>query len=188
MSPAERVFIIGGTGNIGTKVVQDLLDNDPAVTLYARTPSNVDSLFPANKGLVNVVQGEYSDLSPFKAGIKGHTRLFLLITDTKNMVKLKTEIAKAAFEAGVKQIVDISSTTVNLGWRTSFIGGFQYASEKAKLIFPIVVILSIFVLVPSCQICSIPIVHYIVARFLILPIAIILKAGFPPTILVLLLL
>jgi uncharacterized protein YbjT (DUF2867 family) len=54
----------------------------------------------------------------------------------KTFVEDKAEIAKAAYEAGVKQIVDISSFTVNMGWRTSLIGAHHYGAEKAIFDIP----------------------------------------------------
>jgi putative NADH-flavin reductase len=99
----ERVFILGDTGNIGTKLVQDLLAKNIPVTLYARTPSKVKSLFGSNN-LINVVQGDYSDLSPLKEGIKNHTRLFLLAFGFDQFVEVKTEIATIVYTSGVKQL------------------------------------------------------------------------------------
>ncbi|KAI8967061.1 hypothetical protein BDF20DRAFT_830116 [Mycotypha africana] len=128
----ERVFFVGGTGNIGAKAVNDLLENKVAVTLYARNPEKVDTLFKnyADSDLLKVVQGDYDDLTPLKDGIRGHTRLFLLIADFRNFPKTKETIAKYAYEAGVKQIVDISSFTVNMGWRQGMIGSNHYYGEK----------------------------------------------------------
>ncbi|KAG2206218.1 hypothetical protein INT46_006386 [Mucor plumbeus] len=133
---SERVFIIGGTGNIGAKTVNDLLDNKIPVTLYARSPEKVASLFSHGKDLVNVVQGDFKDLSPIKEGIKGHTRLFLLIGDFTDFVNTKRTIATYAYEAGVQQVVDLSSFTVNIGWRTSAIGSEHYHGEKAIFDIP----------------------------------------------------
>ncbi|CAO0797420.1 unnamed protein product [Mucor circinelloides] len=126
---AERIFIIGGTGNIGVKAVNDLLDNKIPVTLYARNPQKVASLF--SNDLVSVIQGDFKDLSPIKEGVKGHTRLFLLVSDFFDFVNIKKTIATYAYEAGVKQIVDISSFVVNLGWRSTSIGSIHYYAEKA---------------------------------------------------------
>lgn len=131
MTITDRIFILGGTGNVGTKLVHDLLEKNAAITLYARTPSKVEALFPNHYSLINIVQGDYNDLSSFKEGIQGHTRLFLLISDFSNFVQLKTNIAKIAYESGVQQIVDISSFTVNMGWRTTYIGAFHGEAEKA---------------------------------------------------------
>ncbi|CAO3654707.1 unnamed protein product [Mucor fragilis] len=131
---AERVFIVGGTGNIGVKAVNDLLDNKIPVTLYARSPEKVNALFSSN--LVSVVQGDYSDLSPLKEGIKGHTRLLLLVGDFSDFVNTKKAIATFAYEAGVQQVVDISSFTVNMGWRSTVIGSHHYYGEKAIFDIP----------------------------------------------------
>ncbi|GAA5806162.1 hypothetical protein EDC94DRAFT_360369 [Helicostylum pulchrum] len=127
----ERIFIIGGTGNIGSKAVQDLLSNKVALTLYARTPSKVEAMFPQSQNSINIVEGDLIDLTSFKQSIKGHTRLFLLLTNFNGFAQKKKEIAQIAYEAGVKQIVDISSFTVNLGWRTSYIGTTHFDAEKA---------------------------------------------------------
>jgi uncharacterized protein YbjT (DUF2867 family) len=134
---SERVFVIGGTGNIGAKCVNDLLAKNVAVTLYARNPEKASAMFSQhNSDLVQIIKGDFVDLSPIQEGIKGHTRLFLLVGDFSSFVKTKHTIAKYAYEAGVKQIVDISSFTVNMGWRTSVIGSNHYLGEKAIFDIP----------------------------------------------------
>ncbi|KAL0578589.1 hypothetical protein ABG067_008714, partial [Albugo candida] len=81
-------------------------------------------------------QGDFNDLAALKEGIKNHTRLFLLISAFDKFVENKTEIAKIAYAAGVKQIVDISSLAVNMGWRTSYIGAKHYDAELSILSLP----------------------------------------------------
>jgi uncharacterized protein YbjT (DUF2867 family) len=93
-------------------------------------------LFPNGGDLIQVVKGDFTDLSPIKEGIKNHTRLFLLMGDFSQFVKNKETIARYAYEAGVKQIVDLSSFTVNMGWRTSTIGSHHYHAEKAMFDIP----------------------------------------------------
>ncbi|KAI8644217.1 hypothetical protein BD408DRAFT_413495 [Parasitella parasitica] len=132
----DRVFVIGGTGNIGVKAVNDLVHNKVPVTLYARSLEKVASLFSHAGDLVNVVQGDFQDLSPIKEGIKGHTRLLLLVADFNGFANIKKTIATYAYEAGVQQVVDISSFTVNMGWRSSFIGTQHYYGEKAIFDIP----------------------------------------------------
>ncbi|PHZ13635.1 NAD(P)-binding protein [Rhizopus microsporus ATCC 52813] len=130
VASSERVFVVGGTGNVGTKVVKDLVAKDIPVTLYARQPEKVNALFNDNS-LISVVQGDYSDLAPLKEGLKGHTRLFLLIADLQNMVHLKKTIAAWAYEAGVKQVVDVSGIAASFPNRTSAIGTKSYEAEQA---------------------------------------------------------
>lgn len=134
MSP-ERVFFIGGTGNIGIKTVENLLAKNVNVTLYARNPAKVDSLFPNTKTL-QVVQGDLLDLTPLKEAIHGHTRLFVLLSSFDDFVGLKTEIATIAYNAGVKQVLDISSESVNFGWRANYIGSLHYEAERKMFDIP----------------------------------------------------
>lgn len=133
----ERIFIIGGTGSVGSKTVRDLLDNQVAVTLFARDPVKVSTLFPtANSDLLKVVQGDFDDLSPIEEAVKGHSRLYLVASDFRKYVQVKKTIATFAYAAGVKQIVDISSSIVNCGWRATAIGQMSYLSEKAVFDVP----------------------------------------------------
>ncbi|RCH78907.1 hypothetical protein CU097_001431 [Rhizopus azygosporus] len=130
VASSERVFIVGGTGNIGVKVVKDLVAKNIPVTLYARQPEKVNTLF-GNNSLISVVQGDYNDLAPIKEGLKGHTRLFLLIADLQVIVHLKKTIAAWAYEAGVKQVVDVSGIAASFPNRTSAIGTRSYEAEQA---------------------------------------------------------
>ncbi|KAI9304451.1 hypothetical protein BJ944DRAFT_266834 [Cunninghamella echinulata] len=136
VSTPERVFIIGGTGNVGQKTVEELLAKKIPVTLYARNPSKVANLFPKYDGdneLLSVVQGDINDLAPLQAALPGHSRLFLLINDLLNLPTLKESIAKLAYDAGIQQIVDISSLSVSFPWRNNFIGYQHYLAEKKVL-------------------------------------------------------
>jgi uncharacterized protein YbjT (DUF2867 family) len=135
MTNNERVFIVGGTGNIGSRTVRNLIAKNIPVTLYARSPEKVNALFSGNE-LVKTLQGDYNDLSPLKEGLKGHTRLFLLITDYIKFSQLKETIATYAYEAGVKQIVDISSLSVSFPWRSNMNGNMHRLAEEAILNIP----------------------------------------------------
>jgi uncharacterized protein YbjT (DUF2867 family) len=131
----ERVFIVGGTGNIGVKTVRDLLAKKVDITLYARNPSKVATLFPTAENL-NIVEGDFSDFTALKEGIKGHTRLFLLVGELQNIAQTMKAIATFAYEAGVKQIVSISSITVSGGWRSNHVGTIHAKGEEAVLNIP----------------------------------------------------
>ncbi|KAI8086788.1 uncharacterized protein BX664DRAFT_299681 [Halteromyces radiatus] len=137
----EHIFVIGGTGNIGTKAVKDLLSNGIKVTLYARNPTKALCLFPDYDALLTIVQGDYSDLMPFYDAIKKgrYTRLLLLVQiDSGNMNAplLKKQLATAAYEAGVSQVVDISSYAAGDRWRYNFAAEDHWASEKTLMEIP----------------------------------------------------
>ncbi|KAG1049189.1 hypothetical protein G6F43_008471 [Rhizopus delemar] len=135
MTNSERVFIVGGTGNIGSRAVRNLIAKNIPVTLYARSPEKVNALFSGHE-LVKTLQGDYDDFSPLKEGLKGHTRLFLLINDYVKFSQLKETIATYAYEAGVKQIVDISSLSVSFPWRSNLNGNMHRSGEEAILNIP----------------------------------------------------
>ncbi|CAO3649834.1 unnamed protein product [Cunninghamella blakesleeana] len=136
MTSSDRVFIIGGTGNVGTKAVKDLLNKKIPVTLYARNPKKVTDLFPDHindTALLSIIQGDLNDLTPLKDALAGHTRLFLLVNISFDLPSVKGEIAKLAYDSGIKQIVDISSITVSYPWRTTAIGYQHFVAEKRIL-------------------------------------------------------
>ncbi|KAI8337862.1 hypothetical protein BD560DRAFT_27136 [Blakeslea trispora] len=131
VSSNERIFIIGATGNIGSKAVQDLLANNVRVTLFTRNQEKVKLIFSGKSHLIDIVEGDYDDMSPLKEGLKGHTRLFVVLGKTQKFVEIKQTIADYAYEAGIQQIVDLSSAAVNSGYRTSLSGSAHYYGEKA---------------------------------------------------------
>lgn len=125
----SKVFVVGGTGNIGTALVRDLLEKGVATTVLVRDPSKASKLFGNNEKL-NIIQGDYTTLDVYKDNIAGHERLFIQVSDMINMPKIKTTFAKIAYEAGVKQVVDISSGSVSAPWRKNVIATAHYYAEK----------------------------------------------------------
>lgn len=131
----ERIFVIGGTGNIGKALVQELISKKVALTLFSRNLEKVAKLFPT--GDYNVIKGDLQNIAPLKDALKGHTRLFIVIQNTMlTMVETKAIIAQFAYEAGVQQVVDISSITVNMPWRTTSMGDRHRRAEEAILAIP----------------------------------------------------
>ncbi|KAK4521331.1 uncharacterized protein ATC70_011946 [Mucor velutinosus] len=132
----ESVFVIGFNGNVGSAAVKALLKYQVPVTVFSRNVAKVSTVFPDTGDLLKVVEGDFSDLSPIKEGTKGHSRLLLLAQGLDTTVYIKKTIATYAYEAGVKQVVDISTSAVNLGWRASTIGSVHYYAEKAIFDIP----------------------------------------------------
>ncbi|CEG83819.1 hypothetical protein RMATCC62417_17689 [Rhizopus microsporus] len=131
----ERIFIVGGTGTVGAALVRELLAKNVPVTLFARSSDKVNALF-SNNSLLNVVEGDYNDLTPLKEGVKGHTRLFLLVMGFNTCVDIKIAIATYAYEAGVRQVVDISSLIAGAPWRMTSVGSAHRRAEQGILNIP----------------------------------------------------
>ncbi|ORY94221.1 hypothetical protein BCR43DRAFT_496070 [Syncephalastrum racemosum] len=133
---SERVYIVGGTGDIGSLAAKDLIKHNVPVTVLARDPEKAQKLFPGAGDLLRVVKGDYDDLETFEKTVQGHSRMFLLVKDMFNMPKIKQALAERAYAAGVKQIVDISSRFATFPYRSSFIGHMHRQSEEAMLAIP----------------------------------------------------
>jgi uncharacterized protein YbjT (DUF2867 family) len=100
-----------------------------------RDSSKEAGLFGESENLM-VVQGDYAETESFKKSIVGHERHFLLVFDFNRMATIKRNYAQIAYAAGVKQIVDVSSGTVNAPWRKHQLSAIHYASEEAIFNIP----------------------------------------------------
>lgn len=132
----SKVFVIGATGQLGAAVVEGLLEKKVTVTAYVRDASKAEKTLGKSDNL-NVVQGGYDDLDVFQAAIAGHERLFLMVQSFTNMRDIKYAFAKIAYEAGVNQIVDISSTQeMAPAWRSNAVCESHRMCEEAIINIP----------------------------------------------------
>lgn len=111
-----KIFVTGGTGNIGQYVVKALLAAGHEVVLYTRTPQRIPSL--SDQPGVSAVAGDILDLDRLKTSLPGcdavvhialgwgNTPMEMLEHDTRVTVFL----AQEAERAGVKNFVYTSST------------------------------------------------------------------------------
>ena len=129
-----RVFVTGATGGIGSHVIQRLVESGVPTTAFIRSEEKAQVMFAdeLKSGLLTLVKGDVHDAESFRGAIKGHTRLFLLVTDLDNMAKIKGELGRIAYENGVKQIVDISSYTVH-NTKRGYISYAHTTGEEALL-------------------------------------------------------
>eukprot|EP01111_Echinosteliopsis_oligospora_P002146 TRINITY_DN1312_c0_g2_i1.p1 TRINITY_DN1312_c0_g2~~TRINITY_DN1312_c0_g2_i1.p1 ORF type:complete len:300 (+),score=86.20 TRINITY_DN1312_c0_g2_i1:95-994(+) len=110
----ERILVTGATGGIGQHVVKKLSEAGVSTTVFVRDPAKAEKQFAEylSKGNIKIAKGDVEDTASFTEAVKGHSRLFLLTTDILRMGEQKEKLGKIAYEAGVKQIVDLSSFTV----------------------------------------------------------------------------
>lgn len=104
MSTNERIYVVGATGNVGRSALQGLIASGAQITVYTRSPQKIKKA-----DNVTTVRGDYSDLTPLEQSLPGHTRLFMVVTYFHDMENVKLAIAKRAYAAGIKQIVQISA-------------------------------------------------------------------------------
>lgn len=105
------IVLFGGTGRVGSAVVEALLrgatatPDRPACRVVSRTPE----LAGYGPG-VEVVFGDFDDLSSIRRALAGCRRLFLCSPPHPDLDKRERAVIHAAAGAGVEAIVKISGT------------------------------------------------------------------------------
>ncbi|SET21884.1 NAD-dependent epimerase/dehydratase family protein [[Clostridium] polysaccharolyticum] len=111
-----NVFITGGTGFIGSYVVDELVKRGHYVTLLARNTSKIEAFLQNDK--IRILKGTLEEENVIMEGLKGmdaciHIALCMGETPTK-MLEMDTRSAVYVFEKaaklGVKHIIYTSST------------------------------------------------------------------------------
>ncbi|KAI8885332.1 NAD(P)-binding protein [Backusella circina FSU 941] len=126
---SDKIFVTGATGYIGSKLIGFLLEKNAKVTAYVRNIEKAKSMFPQAPENLKFIQGDYTTTDVFEREIIGHTRLFFVVAVDSPMADIKGTFAKIAYDAGVRQIVDISSSSVNSPYRYSFVSSMHREGE-----------------------------------------------------------
>jgi uncharacterized protein YbjT (DUF2867 family) len=102
-------LITGATGNIGSKVVNRLLDRGERPRVLARDAQKARLRFGDR---VDIFAGDFSNATSMAAALSG-VDAFLLVSSVGDELAARDEVAaKAAKAAGVKHLVKISSMAV----------------------------------------------------------------------------
>jgi nucleoside-diphosphate-sugar epimerase len=117
-----KVFITGGTGNIGQYVTKALLDAGHSLVVYTRTPDRIRAIGELQN--VTLVQGDILDHATMEKALAGCSAVVHIALGWGNtpleMLKHDTEVtvylAEKAEEAGVQNFVYTSSTAVYGRW------------------------------------------------------------------------
>jgi uncharacterized protein YbjT (DUF2867 family) len=97
------ILVTGATGNVGSNVVEQLINRGADVRALIRDPSKAN--FPAG---VETVQGDLLDVDSLRAAMSGVSTLFLLngvVTDEYTQALIALNVAR---EAGIERIVYLS--------------------------------------------------------------------------------
>ena len=97
------ILVIGATGNVGSKVVQQLVSRGAAVRVLVRDPSKAN--FPA---AVSIAKGDLLDVDSVRAALDGVRTIFLLnavVGDEFTQALIALNLAKSA---GIERLVYLS--------------------------------------------------------------------------------
>jgi uncharacterized protein YbjT (DUF2867 family) len=99
------ILITGATGNIGGKVVRELLVRGLRPRVVARDPRRAEGL--ARQG-VEVVAGDFDQPESLRPALRGVERVFLMTPSIPEQSQVQGRFAALAREAGVQHIVRLS--------------------------------------------------------------------------------
>lgn len=118
-------LVTGALGNIGSRVVSNLLQAEGRVRALVRRPGDAAAKLGAS---VEVVPGAYDDAAALRAAMEGASQA-VFITAGPALAKADAALAEAAKAAGVRRIVKLSVYGARHG--ASEIPGWHRAGEEA---------------------------------------------------------
>ena len=121
MAPG-KVTVFGGTGFLGQRVVQRLLERDFSVRVAVRHPERIAALFPALH--LDAIQADVNDdrsVAAAIAGVEGVVNAVSLYAESGSQtfysvhVEAATRVARLAREAGVGRLIHVSGIGADAG-------------------------------------------------------------------------
>jgi len=106
----NEILIIGGTGNIGTPLVDLLKDSDQSYRVLVRSDENEAKMASAG---VPTVRAELGDWPSIDAALEGVRTIFLLSAPSPVMSDLHEGLIDRAKSADVRKIVRLSAEPAN---------------------------------------------------------------------------
>ena len=107
-----KVLVSGATGNVGSRVVQELRGHSVSVRAFVRDP--VRAAEKLDDG-VELAAGNFSDTESLRHAFDGVDYLFLTSSDGPQKVEHESAVIDAAAAAGVSRIVKLSTLGAKAG-------------------------------------------------------------------------
>jgi uncharacterized protein YbjT (DUF2867 family)/2-polyprenyl-3-methyl-5-hydroxy-6-metoxy-1,4-benzoquinol methylase len=121
------ILVTGATGNIGSVVLDRLIEAGQKVRVLARDPAKLSKV----GGAAEVVKGDLASPETLDAAFAGADKAFVVATGP-DITKLAINAFDAAEKAGVKHVVFISSSAVNVEPPIAIGRWHQEAEAKLK--------------------------------------------------------
>jgi len=107
-----KYFVIGATGNIGSRVAQRLVDSGARPSVFVRSAKRARALFGDHVDIhVGDLEKPGRSLAAALAGVDG----IFLVTDGSDLEKRDRAVSFAARDAGVRHVVKLSTLDVRTG-------------------------------------------------------------------------
>ncbi len=118
----NEILVIGGTGMLGSQVVNELKENNANCVVLTRTTEKAETLQASG---VSIAMGTLDEIATIDTALQGIDTLYLLTSPAFNMLDLHKAAIDSAVKNGVKKIVRASGEPANYAD-----GLFMYEQHK----------------------------------------------------------
>jgi uncharacterized protein YbjT (DUF2867 family) len=113
----STVLVTGATGNVGSRVVQELRGRGVAARAFVRDPGRAAAILGPE---VELAVGDFADPASVEAALRGVDTLFLACGNVPPQVAYETGVIDAATRAGVRRLVKLSALGAEPGSPVAF--------------------------------------------------------------------
>jgi len=140
-----KIAVFGGTGFLGHRVVQRLLDRDFSVRVASRHPERTAALFPDVKLGIESIHADINDdrsVAAAVAGVEGVVNAVGLYVETGHQtfrsihVTAAARVALRAREAGVERLIHVSGIGSDAGSASPYIRSRGEGERVVREAFP----------------------------------------------------
>ena len=113
----KKLLVTGATGNVGSRVVQELQERGVPVRAFVRDHGKAQTM-PGDG--VELAVGDFGDPESVRRSMEGVEGVFLACSNQPRQVEYETRVIDAAREAGVRRIVKLSALGAEIGAPVAF--------------------------------------------------------------------
>jgi uncharacterized protein YbjT (DUF2867 family) len=113
----KKLLVTGATGNVGSRVVQELQERGVPVRAFMRDHGKAQTM-PGDG--VELAVGDFGDPESVRRSMEGVEGVFLACSNQPRQVEYETRVIDAAREAGVRRIVKLSALGAEIGAPVAF--------------------------------------------------------------------
>ena len=144
MAPG-KVTVFGGTGFLGHRVVQRLLERDFSVRVASRHPERTAALFPDVQFGIELIHADINDdrsVAAAVAGVEGVVNAVSLYVESGRQtfrsvhVTAAARVARLAREAGVERLIHVSGIGSDAGSASPYIRSRGEGERVVREAFP----------------------------------------------------
>ena len=113
----RKILVTGATGNVGSRVVQELRDRGVPVRAFVRDPGKAAMMLGDD---IELALGDFGDEGSIQNALDGVDGVFLACSNQPRQVEYETRVIDAAQEVGVRRIGKLSALGAEVGSPVAF--------------------------------------------------------------------